>query len=146
MNHHLVNRFVSLATVCMLSTIVAGCGSDRPTTVDISGRVLFNGQPPPKPGMVYFTPIEPAEGYPRRPGRASFEADGRFTATTFDDGDGLIPGRYRVAVDCWDKPPRAEGPPSNSLVPPPYNQSGTSPLELTVEPGVPQTDVEFNLQ
>jgi len=134
----------ALAGLLLLS--VAGCGPNRPDTVPVSGQVLFAGEQPGGEGMVYFTPLEPAEGFPRRPGRAAFGPDGQFVATTFEEGDGLMPGTYRVAFDCWDKPPKPVGPPSRSLVPPPYGEPSTSPLELEVEIGVPQNDLTFDLR
>jgi len=132
--------------VALLLAALTGCGPARPKTVAVDGRVLFDGQRPPQPGMVYFAPLEPAAGYPRRPGRAAFDADGRFRATSFNDGDGLVPGRYRVAFDCWASPPKAEGLPSKGLVPPPYDNPGTSPLELVVKPDAGSLTVEFDLR
>ncbi len=125
---------------------MAGCGPQRPETVAVRGRVLFDGQPPPKEGMVYFAPLEPAEGFPRRPGRAEFDAQGHFRATTFDGTDGLIPGHYRIGVDCWETLPQAEGPPAVSLVPAAYREPSTSGLELVVEPGARSMTVEFDLR
>jgi hypothetical protein len=133
---------------CLLAVVLvvaAGCGPRRPETVAVRGRVLFDGQPPPRPGMIYFAPLEPAEGFPRRPGRAEFDTQGHFQATTFEGGDGLIPGQYRIGVDCWNTLPRAEGPPATSLVPRAYREPATSPLELRVEPGAGSMTVEFDL-
>jgi hypothetical protein len=31
--------------------------------------------------------------------------DGRYAATSFVDGDGLVPGRYVVHVECWQQLP-----------------------------------------
>ena len=137
-----------LALTCLFAAMVAmsGCGPRRPETVAVRGRVLFDGQAPPREGMVYFAPLEPAEGFPRRPGRAEFDAQGDFRATTFDAGDGLIPGHYRVGIDCWETLPRAEGPRAVSLVPAAYREPGTSGLELVVEPGARSLTVEFNVR
>ncbi|MDY0169213.1 MAG: hypothetical protein RBS80_21905 [Thermoguttaceae bacterium] len=136
--------FIACVFAVMFLTI-AGCGPRRPETVAVQGRVLFDGQPPPKEGMVYFAPLEPAEGFPRRPGRAEFDAQGKFRATTFDGGDGLIPGRYRVGIDCWEILPQADGPPAKSLVPAAYREPATSGLELVVEPGARSMTVEFDV-
>ena len=122
-----------------------GCGSGRPETVYVGGTVTIDGKAPTKPGMIYFAPTEPAEGFPRRPGRATFDTDGRFCATTFVDGDGLIPGHYRVGIDCWQTPPLAEGPPAVSLVPDAYREPGSSGMELVVEPGVRSVTADYNV-
>ncbi len=143
----LFRRALSLAcVVAILVPTIAGCGPRRPETVAVRGRILFDGTPPPKPGMIYFAPLEPAEGFPRRPGRAEFDTQGNFRATTFDGADGLIPGVYRVGVDCWDRPPQAEGPPARSLVPPAYREPALSPLELVVESGTRSMTVDWDLK
>ena len=46
--------------------------------------------------------------------------------TTFRPGDGLLPGEYRVNVECWRVPPSMTSPqPPQSYVPAPF-QSGTT--------------------
>ncbi len=137
-------RFTWILAVVAL--VMGGCGPRRPETVGVRGRVLFDGQPPPGEGMVYFAPLEPAEGFPRRPGRAEFDAQGYFRATSFDGGDGLVPGHYRVGIDCWETLPRAEGPPAKSHVPNRYREPATSGLELVVEPGARSMTAEFDVQ
>ena len=84
----------------MALVLAAGCGNPR-GTVPVEGRVTFGGQPPPQPGYVYFVPRgdDPSVAG-RRPGSALFTTDGTFKATTFEDGDGLIPGTYEVRVTC----------------------------------------------
>jgi hypothetical protein len=94
----------------VLVVLMAGCGPDRPPMVTVRGKVTFDGAPPPAIGMVFFAPIEAAEGLPRRPGRAIYEADGSFRIGSFDRGDGLVPGLYRVRVECWKSVPSMESP------------------------------------
>ncbi len=96
-----------LFTVLLIS-LLAGCGPDRPQTVAVGGKVTFDGGPPPAAGMVYFAPLEPAEGFPRRAGQAAFDASGQYEATSFEPGDGLRPGKYRVRVACWRQAPMLE--------------------------------------
>ena len=43
---------------------------------------------------------------------ANVEADGSYTVTTFTANDGLIPGTYRVTVDCWKVAPDMANPAS----------------------------------
>jgi hypothetical protein len=110
-----------------LCLMILGCGPDRPLTIPVSGQVTFVGQPPPAPGRIYFQPLD-AGGGNTRPGSAEFDVDGRFTATSYEEGDGLLPGRYRVQIDCWKTPPREEGTPGVSHIPP-----GFAPGELVVD-------------
>jgi hypothetical protein len=83
--------------------LAAGCGNPR-GTVPVEGRVTFGGQPPPNSGFVYFMPRgdDPSVAG-RRPGTAIFTTDGGFKATTFEDGDGLIPGTYEVRIQCEEQ-------------------------------------------
>ena len=94
-----------------LAAITFGCSnSNRPKTIPVSGTVTFGGGEPEYEGALFFAPIEVEEGYPKRPGRALFGLDGEFTATSYEDGDGLVPGTYRVRVESWKKPPGMGGP------------------------------------
>ena len=104
-----------------------GCGgADLPLTIPVSGTVSVNGSSCPGPGSLRFTPIRVADGMPRRPGRADFDTDGRFEVTSFRDGDGLVPGTYRVQLECWQTPP-ANGQSGVS-----YLAADYQPPELTV--------------
>ena len=110
-----MKRTPIFSIVISMALVLAGCGPDRPQTVPVRGKVTFSGEAPPAPGMVYFAPVEVAEGFPRRPGRAWFERDGKFTVTSFSEGDGLVPGTYRVRVECWKKVPTM-GTPGESYI------------------------------
>jgi hypothetical protein len=124
--------FLVAGLACLLS--FGGCGDGRPKRVPVTGTVTLNGQPPPAPGVVFFTTSEPADGYPRRPGTAKFDVDGKYAVNTFEDGDGLIPGRYGVAVYCWKTEQTMENPQGESHLPTRYQDGATSGLELLVEP------------
>lgn len=63
-----------------------------------------------------------------------------------DGADGLIPGHYRVGIDCWETLPQAGGPPAKSLVPARYREPATSGLELVVELGARPMTVEFDVR
>jgi hypothetical protein len=97
---------------------VAGCctSSDRPPTVPVSGTITFDGDPCPKSGVINFSPIEVAAGMPRRPGSGHFETNGQFSVASFEDGDGLVPGKYSVRIDCWKRPPLGDGNPPVSYI------------------------------
>lgn len=59
--------------------------------------------------MVFFSPLEPAAGYSANPGFGEFDQQGKLTVTSFQYGDGLIPGRYQVRVECWKTTPDDSG-------------------------------------
>lgn len=88
-----------------LSLMLCGCGSgDQLQMVPVNGIVTFDGQPCPADGRVGFTPLESTPGLPRRPGAGTFGVDGQFVVTSFEKGDGLVPGRYLVRVRCYSGP------------------------------------------
>lgn len=123
------------------ASILIGCGKlDRPDTVPVSGQITFQGQSPDFPGAIFFAPIEVEEGYPRRGGRALFDNTGKFEATCFEQGDGLIPGTYRVRVESWKQPP-SMGQPGVSYIPKHF-----SPDDLVVssKQRVVQLDLELS--
>ena len=114
---------------------VAGCGAgDRPQTIPIQGTVTLAGGPWPKPGEVYFLPIAPKDGFPRRAAVARFETDGKFSSpTSWVEGDGIVPGRYRVYVTCWKTPPTRSGPPPVAYTDSKYQSGATSDIEMEAD-------------
>jgi hypothetical protein len=111
-----------------------GCSSGLPQTIKVSGHVTFDGQPPPGPGTVYFLPTEAGEGFPSRPATGDFDKSGSFKAQTFDPGDGLMPGKYIMHIECWEVPPNMEGKPFKSFVPKKYQSALTSGFKLDITP------------
>jgi hypothetical protein len=108
----------------------SGCGGDRPQTVPVDGKITFAGGPCPAEGYIDFQPLEAAPGYTTHPGSAQFGRDGQFAVTSFRAGDGLVPGRYRVHIECWKElPDEATFSPGVSYVP-----EGFQAPELVVEP------------
>jgi hypothetical protein len=83
-----------------------GCGGGRHEMVEVSGKVTFDGGPPPAAGTIVFKPKASTPGGPNRSGRARFSTDGNYTVTSFREGDGLAPGEYEVEVSCFSGPPK----------------------------------------
>jgi len=129
-----------MAVIATCLVFASGCGSSRDVEiVPVHGTVTFNGGAMPGEGRIFFVPMEPAAGFPRRPGNAHFGPDGTFKAKTFEPGDGLIPGRYGVVVQCWKVPPDLGGPPAESYLAAKYMNSDTSGLTLDVAADEPRT-------
>lgn len=84
----------------LLALAAAGCSGDDKGLVPVSGKVTFDGGPPPAGGFVSFVP-ERSPGQAARPARATFQQDGAYQATSFEEGDGVLPGRYTVTVECY---------------------------------------------
>src|SRR5262245_7129088 len=125
--------------------LLTSCGSGLPQTIPVSGRVTFNGQPPPAAGIVQFVAVEAAEGFALRPGSGAFGTDGRYRAPTFEPGDGLMPGKYTLSVECWDVPPNLTGNPSKSHVPKKYQTPKTSGLTLEITPNMRSQVLDLDL-
>ena len=113
---------------------MTGCGDGRPSRVKVSGFVTVEGEPL-KYGGVNF---RPAEG--GRAAGGSLDANGAFTVTMYERGDGLPPGKYVVAIKAtqwvnesaerWHAPTK-------------YAKHNTS--ELTAEISEPTSDLTFDL-
>jgi hypothetical protein len=95
--------------------------------------------------MLIFAPVEAAPGFPIRPGRAPFNKAGYFKAGTWEPGDGLMPGKYKVSVECWIVPPTLHGPPARGPVPVKYRTVTTSDLQVEVKSGAGSQEVVFDI-
>jgi len=136
----------AMAVLAMLGLMV-GCGPNRPEMAPVSGTVLYEGKPL-EGATVKFMPE--GEG---RPATGTTDAEGRFTLTTFEKGDGAVVGDHVVTVSKYAKPTvqpiksdengvrfrsLAEeqayyNPPS--LLPERYGNEVQSPLRATVQSG-----------
>jgi hypothetical protein len=113
--------------------------SERPATVPVSARVTLNGQPV-EGAVVTFSP-DKREGHGAC---GTTDASGKATLTTFEVGDGAVPGAYYVSISktlAQGTGPDAE---KRRLLPPVYESPQTSPLAAeVVEGGV--NDFVFDL-
>ncbi len=115
--------------------LLAGCGG---SLTPVRGKVsLADGKPAAGSQVVFETE---AEGK-RVSARGDVREDGSFELSTFQPGDGVPPGKYKVQVN---PPPMvsAEGPyvvPFNNK----FTSFQTSGLEFEVKPGVKN---EFAIQ
>lgn len=132
-----------LSGACL--ALVTGCRSDRPATIPVSGRITFDGKAPPTAGTLYFTIDAPAEGFPRRPTLAKFDERGRFRVTTWDRGDGLMPGRYKITVECWEITPELGGAEGKSFVPKKYQDPTITDLAVDIAPDDRSRTLELNV-
>lgn len=95
---------------------------------------------------MYCNTIESPPGVPKRPCSGFFDTEGNLTFKTFNDGDGIIPGTYTVAIECWKvKPLDPSGQPTMSYVPIKYQSGMTSGFEIKVEPGQSEVKVTFDV-
>lgn len=141
--HPLAPAGTLLMAVALCMTL-SSCTPSRPETVPVGGRITLDGGDWPAPGLIVFTPVEPADGFPRRAGRAFFDVRGRFAAMTYEEGDGLMPGTYRAAVYCGDAvgDMKTAG---SSYVPAKYENPAQSGLAVTVPAGAGPIEVNYDI-
>jgi hypothetical protein len=133
-----IARFVTRAVLlAVLSAAAAGCGSSNPyATVEISGKVTYEDGSLIQAEAIelVFSPQVQAVNAATSPrdARAVVNvADGTFTcATSYEYGDGVIPGKHKVAVQ-----PLKDGAPLRGPVPAAYLNPLNTPLEITIEAG-----------
>ena len=84
--------FLSLSLTVMF--FAAGCDS-RPARVQVSGKVLIDGEPL-KYGAVDFVPEK------GRQASGILDANGYFTLTCFEPGDGALIGKHQIQILAGD--------------------------------------------
>lgn len=127
--------------------VAAGCGSSMPETVPVSGVITYAGGPWPKPGTLYFVPKEGDKSRPLRPATADLAIDGKFNTSSFARGDGLVPGKYSIRVECWEVAPTVDvqSPPPKSYVPTRYQLGTADELQVEVPAGSPPIELALDV-
>jgi len=132
-----------LQVVWVTAIIAAGCTkSDNPKTYPVNGKVTYKGQPVSS-GIVLLTPTENGHA-----ATGNLEKDGTFHLTTFQKGDGAVPGKYQVAVQAF--PAEGAGLPGAEFAgkppPVPLKYMSAASSGLTVEIKVGDNHLEFPLK
>lgn len=117
----------------LVGIFIAGCGSGSPFKyVKVSGSIRYeDGSPIPPNGIeLRFSPLDAPkrENVFPRPAVARINENGEFDCvTSYKYGDGLIPGRHKVAIDLGS----AANP--KPVVPKEYTSIATTPLEVDTQ-------------
>lgn len=121
---------VAMAVAC------AGCGpkSDRLPVFPVSGTLVYKGQPLPN-ALVAFHPTDKSD--PRATSsRATTDAEGKFSLSTYEANDGAPAGQYKVTVECYKLKGTGKNlEPGPNFLPPKYANPATTSLSFQVEPG-----------
>lgn len=93
-----IRSFVGRAAVALVVSIcllALGCsdGTGLAKRYKVSGTVKYKGEPV-KQGSITFSPVDAQNG---RPATGTI-TDGSYYLTTAVDGDGALPGDYRVSI------------------------------------------------
>jgi hypothetical protein len=95
---------VSIAVAVVVSGCTGGTDdADRADRVPATATVTYNGEPV-EGATVTFSPQ--TSGNP--PAYGTTDESGQVELTTYDHGDGAVPGKYNVAISKTDRP--AAGP------------------------------------
>jgi hypothetical protein len=125
----------SSACVAMGIVLLAGCGNDGPFEyIPVHGKVMFeDGAAIPAGGIVLqFKAIDakPIGEITPRVAEAQVDGEGMFAcATSYKFGDGLIPGKHKVAIQYATD---AQG---KLLIPKDYTSLATTPLVIDTGEG-----------
>lgn len=94
-----VRLILRIGIVLFFTTLfLSGCSrSDRPPTYPVTGIVKHEGKAV-EDAMIVFVPAD-AEG---RAATAKTNAQGEFKMGTFDPGDGVVSGSYKVKVSKYE--------------------------------------------
>jgi hypothetical protein len=116
-----------LLLLLVVSVSTTGCGSGGPFDyVPVSGKITYDdGTPLPGSCKLIFVAQDAptVEGAHPRPARANVNAQGEFdVVTSHKYGDGLIPGKHKVAIQI------GAGSDGKPAVPREYSSSEASPL------------------
>jgi hypothetical protein len=112
--------------------VVVGCGSDRPATYPVSGRVVFSNGQPVKTGTVELLSQEHKIN-----ATGTIRTDGTFELGTFSSNDGACEGTHSAIVmqmiisEGLHKHQQDHGLP----VDPMFGAYSSSPLNVTVKAG-----------
>jgi hypothetical protein len=127
--------------LCLLFfSLLLGCGEKGPGLIPVTGKVTYGGGAWPVAGNINFNPVEPAEGFPRLGGTATFNPDGAFTVKSTGDKYGLVPGKYSINIECWEVLPSMEtNNPGKSYVPEGFQH------EIEIKPGEKKKEVTIDV-
>ncbi|QDT41563.1 hypothetical protein Pan241w_16260 [Gimesia alba] len=89
--------FVSIL-LCFILLSTWGCGDGHPKRSLVTGTVSYNGKPLSIGSLVFI----PVGGGP--PAQGKINREGFYEMGTFDEDDGVIPGKYKVMITALTSP------------------------------------------
>ncbi len=129
-------------------SFILGCsgeGGTAPSTTKVGGKITYGGGEWPHKATLSFVSVAGAASNTElHSGSADVKPDGTFTAETFAPGDGLVPGKYEVIVNCWDSD-QVTNPNAKNLAPKEFQSPGTTPLKVDVPAGSAPITVEWDV-
>jgi hypothetical protein len=139
-----------------LAAVLIGCGGgDQLDVYPVHGRVTFEGKPLAGGGSIAFVPTTNQVG---KTAGGTIREDGTYELSTYGEGDGSIPGEFRVVVTQFvvkepEASPDGSAPLSGPIptvaeadrIPAVYADHQNSPLTATVE-AKDSNEIDFDLK
>lgn len=132
----LVRRVLFVAMLAAFGVALPGCGPKYPETIPVAGTVTLDGKPVAGAAVV-FTPEEGQQA------TGTTDDSGRFELSTFQLGDGALPGTHRVTVAKTTTDPDDEEK-VVFIIPQKYGNLQTS--ELTCDVHAEMGPVQYDFQ
>ncbi|MEC8557981.1 MAG: hypothetical protein VXZ82_23490 [Planctomycetota bacterium] len=87
-------KHITTALTCLTLTVFLGCGAAKLPTIPVTGTVLVDDKPMEGVKVVF----SPAAGSSGQSASGQTDAEGKYSLTTVDTGDGALAGDYEVAI------------------------------------------------
>ncbi len=123
----MLSKWVCIVTVAALCGGTLGCGG--PTTHSLAGRVVYAHDQSPAGDLVGYT-VTAVCSDPPLTAVGEVQSDGSFELSTFQEGDGAVAGKYRVALGA--PLPFGDEPPPPSPIDARYGDLDKSGLQIEV--------------
>lgn len=111
--------------VLLLGTVGCGSGGEH-GVAKAGGTVTLDGNPVPEL-VVSFTPQSTGGGNPGKSATGRTDAQGKFTLSTYEMGDGAVIGKHQVMVSLDGPDPTPPGQLSENIV---EVKSGTNDFDF----------------
>ena len=133
LNHHAnLQTFKSVVLAALLAATLTGCGNG---TVPVNGTLVFSDNEQPVTGLdQWVVTMELTEK--KLSANGILQSDGAFRVGMFEEGDGAVPGTYRVVITPPIASLTSDGPIPKPIIDPATRRLQTTPLEITVKPGM----------
>ena len=138
-NFHRLSRLALAFTCCTVTSLsftLTGCGkvNDQLPVIPLQGKVTHKGKPLAN-ALVALHPVNPTD--PRATTcRATTDAEGNFSVSTYNANDGAPAGEYKVTVECYQlKGSGSSLEPGPNILPVKYSQPGTTDFTVSVAEG-----------
>lgn len=119
---------------------VVGCGGDEPfrkPTSSVKGKVTVDGASPGSEIQIVCHPVGTADTQHPTLSQTATDAEGNFTVSTYEAGDGIPPGDYVLVCTWRDYNVMARSYSGPDKLKNRYSDPKTSPIKLTVKEGEP---------